>query len=222
MRKFNVDEFIWFIVLGILLFLMIYLQYSGQILNFINNSMIIYFYLSIIIVGLFLVGQFYKIFTVKSRIEVTNRFIPLIFTLFIIVIFLFGLPVYKNIKGETTEDIAELKVDGAILITNENYEILNEMDSNLNTYLEKNIQLVAYVNSIDKNNNEVVLAREEVSCCQGDKRLIKIRVKGLNEDVKIGTWINVAGKVKADSQWYLEAIDASETKEPKELYFHHS
>ena len=51
--------------------------------------MIKYFYVSIVILVLFAFIQFGRIFTIKRRMEITNKFIPLTFTLCIGVILFF-------------------------------------------------------------------------------------------------------------------------------------
>ncbi|MEE0728359.1 MAG: DUF1980 domain-containing protein, partial [Clostridium saudiense] len=81
MKKFNVDELIWFIILILMEVSIVFLIRSGNITNFVGVDMIKYFYLSIVIVGVFTIAQFGRIFTIKRRVEITNKFIPLTFTL---------------------------------------------------------------------------------------------------------------------------------------------
>ena len=45
MRKFNVDELIWFIILTLLSVSIIFLIKSGNITNFVGADMIKYFYM---------------------------------------------------------------------------------------------------------------------------------------------------------------------------------
>ena len=96
MRKFNVDELIWFIILTLLSVSIIFLIKSGNITNFVGADMIKYFYVSIVILVLFAFIQFGRIFTIKRRMEITNKFIPLTFTLCIGVILFFLIPLLKN------------------------------------------------------------------------------------------------------------------------------
>ena len=72
MKKFNIDELIWFIILILLDLSILFLIRSGNITNFVSSDMIIYFYLSIIILSIFALFQFGRIFTIKRRVEVTN------------------------------------------------------------------------------------------------------------------------------------------------------
>ena len=58
MKRFNVDELIWFIIL-ILLDLSIFLLIkNGIITNFVSSNMIIYFYFSIVILSIFNLVEF--------------------------------------------------------------------------------------------------------------------------------------------------------------------
>ena len=66
MKKFNMDEFIWFIIQLTLIILMIYLKVSGKITYFISSKMMIYFNMSIIILMLYALAQSRKIFTVRN------------------------------------------------------------------------------------------------------------------------------------------------------------
>ena len=87
MKRINYDELIWFILLVILNFLMFFLIKSDEIQNFINGRMLIFFKFSVIILVLFSICQFPKIFTIPSRRYITNKFFPLIF--FVIILLLY-------------------------------------------------------------------------------------------------------------------------------------
>ena len=89
MKRINYDELIWFILLVILNFLMFFLIKSDEIQNFINGRMLIFFKFSVIILVLFSICQFPKIFTIPSRMYITNKFFPLIF--FVIILLLYFL-----------------------------------------------------------------------------------------------------------------------------------
>ena len=65
MKRINYDELIWFILLVILTFLMFFLIKSDEIQNFINGRMLIFFKFSVIILVLFSICQFPKIFNSK-------------------------------------------------------------------------------------------------------------------------------------------------------------
>ena len=127
MKKFNIDELIWFIILILLDLSIIFLIKSGNITNFVSSDMIFYFYLSIIILSVFSVFQFSGIFTIKRRIETTNKFIPLTFTLFIGVILLYLFPLLKG-SEDINENLLLKNHTDAIIINSENYDMLNKIE----------------------------------------------------------------------------------------------
>ena len=144
MKKFNIDELIWFIILILLDLSVIFLIRSGNITNFVSSDMIIYFYLSIIILTIFALFQFSRIFTIKRRIETTNKFIPLTFTLCIGVILLYIFPLLKQ-NENTNENLLFKNHTDAIIINNDNYDIVNEIIQHKDEYEGKAILFLGYM-----------------------------------------------------------------------------
>lgn len=216
MKKFNMDEFLWFMIQLILIILMIYLKVSGKITYFISSKMMIYFSISIVILILYTLAQVSKIFTVRSRNYITDKFYPIMFVIALCTVFLYIMPNYKNIKASANNEsmLNEKSYDGMIEVTNENYEMLYDIDKYDNSIIE----IVGFVYK-KNNDNEIILGREVVSCCQSDKSLIEIKVKGIN-NIKKGQWIRVVGKVNFNDSINLECIDYEKVDEPIEIYFH--
>lgn len=216
MKKFNMDEFLWFMIQLILIILMIYLKVSGKITYFISSKMMIYFSISIVILILYTLAQVSKIFTVRSRNYITDKFYPIMFVIALCTVFLYIMPNYKNMKASANNEsmLNEKSYDGMIEVTNENYEMLYDIDKYDNSIIE----IVGFVYK-KNNDNEIILGREVVSCCQSDKSLIQIKVKGIN-NIKKGQWIKVIGKVNSNDSINLECIDYEKVDEPIEIYFH--
>lgn len=220
MKKFNVDELIWFIILVLSSFSIIFLIESGNITNFVGKDMIIYFYISTVVLAVFAIFQFQRIFTIKRRSEVTNKFIPLTFTLFIGVVLLYVFPMMKTYSDINNDIIFHYKED-AIIISNNNYEILENINDNREEYQGKTIVFLGYVDGYDKGEEFIVLSREAIDCCQADKEKIQVRVKGIDSKVSRGQWINIYGEINYDNNFYVLTSDYKLQNEPKELYFHH-
>ncbi|MCD2500169.1 hypothetical protein LQE93_00080 [Clostridium sp. NSJ-145] len=216
MKKFNMDEFIWFIIQLTLIILMIYLKVSGKITYFISSKMMIYFNMSIIILMLYALAQSRKIFTVRNRNYITNKFYPILSVIVLCAVFLYVMPNYKSLKAveNNVSMLDENIYEGMIKVTNDNYEILYNMDEYNNSIIE----LTGFVYETN-NDNEIILGREVVSCCQSDKSLIQIKVKGIN-NINKGTWVKVIGKVEYIDETYLECIEYEKIDEPIEIYFH--
>ena len=219
MKKFNIDELIWFIILILLDLSIIFLIRSGNITNFVSSDMIIYFYLSIIILSVFTVFQFGRIFTIKRRIETTNKFIPLTFTLFIGVILLYLFPLLKGNEDINKNLLLKNHTD-AIIINSENYDMLNKIEEHRDEYEGKNILFLGYIDKDENNSDFMIITRQMIKCCQADKEKIQIKVKGIEDDLEEGQWVNIYGKICFDSDFYVLVEDYTLQDEPKDIYFH--
>lgn len=219
MKKFNVDELIWFIILVFLTLSIMFLIKSGNITNFVSVDMIKYFYLSIVILSIFAIVQFGRIFTIRRRMEITNKFIPLTFTLCIGMILLYIFPLLKN--NNINNEIL-FNNNNAIIINNNNYEILNEINEKRDIYEGKSIVFLGYIDENKSNSDFTIISRESIKCCQADKEKLQVRVKGIDSNIKEGQWINVYGKICFDEEFYLLIDDYKIQNEPKDIYFHES
>lgn len=219
MKKFNIDELIWFIILILLILSIVFLIRSGNITNFVSSDMIIYFYFSIIILSVFAIFQFGRIFTIRRRVEITNKFIPLTFTLCIGVILLYMFPLIKNNRNINSDLLLKNHSD-AIIINSDNYEILDKIAEGSNEYEGKEIIFLGYIEN-DKNNSDLMaVSREKINCCQADKEKIQIKVKGIESNLEDGQWINIFGKICFDDGFYILVEDYNLQDEPNDIYFH--
>lgn len=218
MKKINIDELIWFIILVLLIISIIFLIKSKNITNFVSTDMIKYFYVSIFILSLFIFVQFGRIFTMKRRIEITNKFIPLTLTLCVGVILFFIIPLLKN--NNINNNLGLTKTENTIVITNDNYKILNIISKNKLKFEDKRIIFLGYVDKTEEGNNCIIISRLAVNCCQADKEKIEIRVRGIKENLKKGQWISIGGKICFDSNFYILADEYKVQDEPKDIYYH--
>ena len=219
MKKFNIDELIWFIILILLDLSVIFLIRSGNITNFVSSDMIIYFYLSIIILTIFALFQFSRIFTIKRRIETTNKFIPLTFTLCIGVILLYIFPLLKQ-NENTNENLLFKNHTDAIIINNDNYDIVNEIIQHKDEYEGKAILFLGYIDNTKESSDFIVISRQMIKCCQADKEKIQIKAKGIKDDLEEGQWINIYGRICFDDDFYIVVEEYKMQDEPNDIYFH--
>ncbi|MEN8075671.1 hypothetical protein ABFP60_01845 [Clostridioides difficile] len=220
MKKFNIDELIWFIILVFLTLSIVFLIRSGNITNFVSVDMIKYFYLSIGILSVFAIFQFSRIFTIRRRVEVTNKFLPLTFTLCVGVVLLYLFPLLKN--NDNIDNEILFNNNDAIIITNNNYGILSEINENRNAYEGKSIVFLGYVDENKSNSEFTIISRESIKCCQADKEKVQVRAKGIASNIKEGQWINICGKICFDESFYILIDDYKIQNEPKDIYFHES
>ena len=80
MKRFNFDEFLWFIVLILLDLSIIYLMYTGKIDFYIGKSMIKYCYITILMISIIALFQFQNIFTWVGSSKLKIKLIPIILT----------------------------------------------------------------------------------------------------------------------------------------------
>ena len=219
MKKFNIDELICFIILILLDLSVIFLIRSGNITNFVSSDMIIYFYLSIIILTIFALFQFSRIFTIKRRIETTNKFIPLTFTLCIGVILLYIFPLLKQ-NENTNENLLFKNHTDAIIINNDNYDIVNEIIQHKDEYEGKAILFLGYIDNTKESSDFIVISRQMIKCCQADKEKIQIKAKGIKDDLEEGQWINIYGRICFDDDFYILVEEYKMQDEPNDIYFH--
>ena len=219
MKKFNIDELIWFIILILLDLSVIFLIRSGNITNFVSSDMIIYFYLSIIILTIFALFQFSRIFTIKRRIETTNKFIPLTFTLCIGVILLYFFPLLKG-NEDINENLLLKNHTDAIIINSENYDILNKIEEHRDEYEGKNILFLGYIDKDENSSDFMIITRQMIKCCQADKEKIQIKAKGIKDDLEEGQWINIYGRICFDDDFYILVEEYKMQDEPNDIYFH--
>lgn len=216
MKRFNVDELIWFIILVLLSLSIVFLIRSGNITNFVGSDMINYFYLSIIILVIFAIFQFERIFTIKRRVETTNKFLPLTFTLCVGVVLLYIFPL---IKAKNIEE-QSLLFNNAIVINSDSQNILYDIQENTDKYEGEKIVFLGYIDTSDDISDFTIISRERIKCCQADKEKIQIKTKGINEDLKSGQWITIYGEVCFDNEFYIYVEEYKLQNEPKDIYFH--
>lgn len=221
MRRFNIDEFIWFLTLVLFTWIMIYFVVSGRVVYFININMINYFYGAICILILFSVFQIRNIFTPRVRTDISNKFLPLIFTIFICIIFLYVMPIMKGYKGNDITDNNISRDSNILSISNDNFEILNQIEFEEEFYDGKKIYMIGFIErDMSLNDNEGYLCREIISCCQKDKTKIRVKIKGLDNGYKDGGWIKVLGTINFNDGWYVDTLALEVMDEPYDIFYH--
>ena len=248
MRRFNFDEFIWFILLFLLTSLWYYLISSGAVYELINISMVKYSYFALFAFTILTIFQLSKILTYPSRIDKSSKFIPLIFTLFMAVCYfsLNSFSIYNSsilsneneVNFNYTDDYININSnytlnqndninDGKATIekTDDNnyissYNLIDSLSSD-SKYIGKTISIVGYINRNDNFPKDTFsISRDEISCCLQDLRTFSILSKeNTSLNLKNGSWIKALGIIRyEDGNAYLELIELSLIKEPEKKY----
>lgn len=213
MKKFNVDEFIWLLILILITSYISYLMISGDIYNYLSEKTTKNLYLAIFILPLFIIVQAVKVMSFNSRRDTSIKFVPIIITLTIGVLLIVKSALYN---GDNTKSFKNILAKNAIEINHETHHIFEELESNGEEYLGKHIIFTGFVYKYEE--DKFILAREEMNCCAADSYIIGIKTLA-NDKFEEGQWIQVLGKISYDNEYYLEIEEYIKVKEPNNIYF---
>ncbi|MGL5087825.1 MAG: hypothetical protein ACRC68_19280 [Clostridium sp.] len=207
MKRFNVNELIWFIILLCLIALWGYLLLSGDIFDLVSTRMIKYSYFAFAVFIILTIFQISKIISFPTRKDISSKFIPLIFTFFMALAYIALNSTYTNSTSILlTEEQVDFNYTGNYISIDSlgsspnNYNIIKELNSD-SIYIGKIISIVGYVNKNEpkpnikiNNKNEsnsenkntktsklpkdsFLISRDEISCCLQDLSTISILSK---------------------------------------------
>lgn len=213
MKKFNVDEFIWLLILILITSYISYLMISGDIYNYLSEKTTKNLYLAIFMLPLFIIVQAMKVMSFNSRRDTSMKFIPIIITLTIGILLIVRSALYN---GDNTKSFKNILANNAIEINHETHHIFEELESSGEEYLDKYIIFTGFVYKYE--DDKFILAREEMNCCAADSYIIGIKTLA-NDKFKEGQWIQVLGKISYDNEYYLEIEEYIKVKEPNNIYF---
>lgn len=214
MKKFNIEEFIWLLILILLTSYIGYLMLSGNIYNYLSVKTAKNLYIALVILVIFIIVQVMKVFSFNSREDTSFKFIPIILTLSIGVLLLL-----RNSFHNEENNISRFNnifAKDAIEINHDTHHILEDLESYGEEYLGKYIIFTGFVYKYD--GERFILAREEMNCCAADSYIIGI--SSLSKDkFKEGQWIKALGKISYDGEYYLEIDEYLNINEPSNIYF---
>jgi putative membrane protein len=97
-KRFNFNEFLWFIVLILLDLSIIYLVFTGKMDFYIGKKMIKYSYITIVMISIIAIFQFKNVFTSKENSNIKVKLLPIILTLILGVISINKQETFKHIE----------------------------------------------------------------------------------------------------------------------------
>lgn len=205
-KKFNFNEFVWFLILlGFTLYFYRVLH-TNKIVNFIHPDMIKYSYFALICLLILTLFQCSNIFS-KRRSNKFRKgyilfFIPLFFGILVNPNGLDTNTVYnKEVSISKIQDVnfdKSIIKDGVINITSENYfNAYNYISENLNKYIGNDISVEGFIYKDSKfKTNEFVAARLLISCCAADGQVIGFLCQADNlTNLDKYKWVRVKGKI---------------------------
>ena len=199
----------------------------------VNPRMVKYSYFAFVIFIILTIFQLSKIITFPSRVDMSNKFIPLIFTLFMAVAYISINSSYTISSSLLlTEDQVNFNYTGNYISIEKNnkYNLIEDLNID-SEYIGKTISIVGY---IDRNGhlpeNTFLISRDSISCCLQDLSTSAIFSKEthLNNstntpnttNIKNGSWVKALGKIEYENgNAYLELIELTVIKEPEKKYY---
>jgi putative membrane protein len=239
MKRFNINEFIWFLILTLFTLYIYFLISSGKITLFLHPKMIKYAAFSFIIFGELAVVQLFKIFTVTTRVRFKKGYVLFFITLIVGIFIAPGglTSEISNKKGVTLvtsssiENIAEhshdekQRIEGDEIIFNEkNYiHYLEDLGNNLDKHIGKRIKITGFVLKQEgMARNEFVITRMLINCCAADSQVLGLVVRfDKAESLKKDEWVTVEGIVgSSDKHAVIQAAKVSKSQKPNNQYIY--
>lgn len=239
MKRFNINEFIWFIVLAMFTFFSYHLISTGQIFKFIHPHLLKYTMVSFVIFGVLAAFQLFNVFKVKTRAKPKKGF--LLFFIVIAVGFISapkGLtPEIKNKKGvilvtsNNIENIGrhihgrEETIEGDTIVFNaRNYvHYLEDLSSNIESHKGKKVYISGFIHKEDKLlEDEFILSRLLMNCCAADAQVLGVMcqyegAKNLEDNI----WVNIEGEIRSDVNYLAVKVNKIEkSEEPENTYIY--
>ncbi|WP_294376179.1 TIGR03943 family putative permease subunit [uncultured Clostridium sp.] len=206
MRKFNFDEFMWFIILVFSILGLIYLVYTNKIDSYVGQKMVKYIYSAIILLFIIAVFQIKNIFTPKNSLKLKKKYIPIILALIIGCISVKVQDTFRhrqlnnvliNEYSEKRNKNSEIynKYQSSIVIDDNNLKILEEIQKFPEDFVGKHIEMSGFVcRESYLKNNQFIVGRIIMTCCAADSKIVGI----LAEDDEIinldeNEWVTIRG-----------------------------
>ncbi|MDV4149660.1 membrane-spanning protein [Clostridium sp. AL.422] len=214
MRKFNVEEFIWLLILILLTIYVGYLMLSGDIYNYLSIETAKSLNIVFVILPVFIIVQAMRVISFNSRVDTSLKFLPIIFTLVVGVLLLIRGYIYND--NSNLVSFNNIFANDAIEINHETHHILEELEEDGDRYLGKYIVFTGFVYKYE--DEKFILAREEMNCCAADSFIIGIKTLS-DEKFEEGQWIRALGKISYDGEYYLQLEEYKKVNIPNNIYF---
>lgn len=218
MKRFNLNEFIWFLILLGFTYFIFDLIYTGSIFNFLHPRMIIHVKFALAVFILLIVFQVKKIFTIshtqKLRVGYIMFIIPLILAFTVNpqglnseIVAKKGINLTQKpqeVSSPKTQTVDDNSDDGDNMAESaaENPErdfldIVDEAYMDMENGIGKSIELSGFVfkdNSFE--NNQFVVARMLMVCCAADAEVVGLLCEWEDgKTLKSDEWVKVTGVI---------------------------
>ena len=211
MRKLNLNNLIWFMILAGFSYYIYDLVATDKILIFIHPKMLKYVIFSLIVFILLAVIQLGSLFG-----KVSSGKLKIGYLIFIIPLFL-GFAVnpqglssdvaakkgvtmnqYQEIGKTANNGVQNIIEDGVIAFNEADFSIiLGELFENPDKYADNEVIITGFVfRDEDLEKNQIIVARMLLNCCAADAQVVGMVCEGENvKDLADDQWIRVKGRL---------------------------
>lgn len=209
MKRFNINEFIWFLILGVMFVLLAYSVYTEKIFLIVNSDMRVYVYIAMFIIALMMVIQCQKIFTISARGGVKFGYLIFVFSI-ICLWYMTKIDIVKtslefkevNLYHELHSNSSHNEEhhihcidDERIVINNDNFhERLEELIHHVDEYVGKEVEITGIVYNDSKYEDKFIVTNLDMNCCIVDSSYLGVLCKD-NIKLENGTEVTVQGKI---------------------------
>lgn len=192
MKKFNINEFIWFIILALLWLTVFVIYKSSLIYNYVSNKSEKLILIALVVLAVICINQLIRSFSFPTRENI--KFGNFIFILALVLIL--------SNKGKYVSSFIEIKGITLIenneeghnrgseesLARNEKIDIKDNLHEFLHVFNDeeeklkgKKIEIEGIVYKPNDLNDGFIIAKQEINCCAADAENIGIICKGKTE-----------------------------------------
>ncbi len=211
MKKFNINDWLWFVVLVLFMMAIADLLITGRILFFLHPRMVKFAYLSLLIFAVLSFHEGHRLFTTSRTSSKPFKWGILLYILPIILLLM--RPEFmdaetlqnKAVQIGQQEVLSETKIPVEIpttevavmpkVVEDGFVKVVSTIQNDLSGHLGKQVELKGFVYRQENfKENEFVVSRLAITCCAADAAVIGLlsRYEGEHE-IKPDEWVSVKG-----------------------------
>ncbi|WP_297436636.1 hypothetical protein [uncultured Clostridium sp.] len=215
MKRFNLDQFIWFLILMFLSVILTFMLFTGKMFALIDSGRIISTSIMMIILYLLTIVQVSRIFTIPSRNGVKGGYFQYILLIFVLgVIMVIDIPkVSLEMKGVRLYHMDHAEGDGhthkhgvlgdgdTIYINEENFhDGIEELSAHIDKYIGKKIEIEGRYYKDERYKDDFIITALSMNCCIADSEYLGVLANYNKESgIKIenGSKIKIIGEISS-------------------------
>lgn len=212
MKRFNLDQFFWFLVVSSLSLILMFMLYNGTIFMLIDGQRKISIYFMIIFLVLISIVQATRIFTIPSRGGVRKGYIQYILLILIFALVSFidisrlsleikGVKLYqkehRHLKADVHED-SNYNIGDNIVISSSNFhQSIDKISTDIDKHLGKEVEIEGIYYNDNKVPGSFIITQINMNCCIADSDYLGIlcEYSGKNLNFKTGEKIKIKGVI---------------------------